>query len=108
MLKRDQGKYGAMIFDKPEFSPTQPPILIKDKRLQLWSEGCGYPSLTIQNHYKIMLERYQQNSSEHMVGLADVKMESYMYFIGITALPCLKVQATPLIIKSWAKVPIKK
>jgi hypothetical protein len=104
ILKRDQGSYGAMIFDKPEFSPGQPPILVKDKRLILWSESCSFFELNLENHYKRMLEQYKKESSEHMVGIADVKIETYTKVLAITALPCMRVEAKPFIVKSWGRI----
>jgi hypothetical protein len=103
-LRRDQGTYGAMIFDTPEFSTDQPPILIKDKYFTLWSEGCGLLELNLEKHYKKMLEKYKEESSEHMVGIADVKIETYTKMMFITALPCMRIEARPLIVKSWQKV----
>lgn len=102
-LRRDQGTYGAMIFDKAEFNPGQPPLLIKDKRLALWTEGCGFHWINLENHYRLMLEKYKNESSEHMVGIADVKVETYTKFLVITALPCMRVEAKPLIVKSWSR-----
>lgn len=104
MLKREQGTYGAMIFDPADFNPGQPPILIKDKNYVLWSESCGFQELDVENHYKKMLARYKQDSSEHMVGIADVSISTYSKFVLITAIPCMRIDAKPLIIKSWAKV----
>lgn len=97
-----------MIFDKAEFNPGQPPLLIKDKRYQLWSEGCGFHAINVENHYKIMLEKYKRESSEHMVGIADVKIETYMKMLFLTALPCMRVEARPFIVKSWRKVKNEK
>lgn len=102
-FRRDQGTYGAMIFDKAEFNPGQPPILIKDKRLALWTEGCGFHWINLESHYRLMLEKYKNESSEHMVGIADVKIETYTKFLVITALPCMRVEAIPLIVKSWSR-----
>lgn len=102
-LRKDQGTYGAMIFDKAEFNPGQPPLLIKDKRLSLWTEGCGFHWINLENHYRLMLEKYKNESSEHMVGIADVKVETYTKFLVITALPCMRVEAIPLIVKSWSR-----
>ncbi|WPU66533.1 hypothetical protein [Peredibacter starrii] len=104
MLKQEQGTYGAMIFDPADFNPGQAPLLIKDKNYVLWSESCGFLELDIENHYKKMLVRYKQDSSEHMVGIADVKISTYTQFLLITAVPCMRIDAKPLIIKSWAKV----
>lgn len=104
ILKRDQGTYGAMIFDKAEFNPGQPPILIKDRKISLWSDGCGFLGINLENHYKNMLGKYKEESSEHMVGIADVKVETYTIFLLITALPCMRIEAKPLIVKSWDRV----
>lgn len=103
-LRREQGTYGAMIFEEAEFSPGQPPLLIKDKRASLWSEGCGFYELSLENHFKKMKEKYKELSSEHMVGMADVKVVTYTQMLVITALPCMRVEARPLIVKSWQKV----
>lgn len=104
MFKQEQGTYGAMIFDQAEFNPGQPPILIKDKNYVLWSESCGFDGMNVENHYKRMLEKYKVDSSEHMVGIADVNISTYTKVVLITALPCMRIDAKPLIIKSWAKV----
>ena len=103
MLERDQGTYGAMIFDKAEFNPGQAPILIKDRSYSLWSEGCGIPMLKVENHFKKMLEEYKKESSEHMVGIADVKIKTYHKFIIFSALPCMRIEARPFIVKSCGK-----
>jgi hypothetical protein len=107
MLERDQGTYGGMIFEKAEFSPEQPPLLIKDKRISLWSEGCGFQQIKLDHHFKLMAERYKQESSEHMVGIADVKIKTYTKFLVLTAVPCMRVEATPFIVKSWEKKRLK-
>ena len=104
MLKHKDGTYGAMIFEKPDFSPEQPSILIKDQSIHLYSEGCGLAGLNIEKHYFMMLEKYKSISSEHMVGIADVHIQTYMKFILITALPCMKIEAKPFIVKSWGTV----
>lgn len=93
-----------MIFDKAEFSPGQPPLLIKEKHISLWSEGCGFPSISIENHYRNMQAKHKEESSEHMVGIANVKVKTYTKFLLFTALPCMRVEATPLVVKSWARV----
>lgn len=106
-MKRHQGTYGAMIFEKAEFNPGQPPILIKDLNTILWSEGCGFFYLNIENHFKKMVEEYKKDKNEHMVGIADVKIESYTKLLVITALPCLRIEAKPLIVKSKSNAPFR-
>lgn len=93
-----------MIFDKPEFSPDQPQVLIKDHSISLWTEYCGFNMMNFQKHYELMLNKYNQQKSEQMVGIADVKVESFVKLMIITALPCMRLEATPLIVKSWQKI----
>lgn len=100
MLKRDQGTYGAMIFEEAQFNPGQPPLLVKDKRLTIWSEGCGYMHMDFDFLFKSMQNKYKEYSSEHMVGVADVTVTSYLKFL----VPCMRMDATPLIVKSWQKI----
>lgn len=104
VLERDQGNYGALIFENAEFSPGQPPLLIKDHTINLWSDGCGFEYLNIENHFTLLRDKYKAVSSQHLVGLADVKIKTYAKLLLITALPCMRIEAKPFIVKSWQRV----
>lgn len=103
-MHRHEGKYAAFIFDEPAFNKNQPQLLYKQSQIILWSEGCGLNGMNLQGHYKYMKEKYQEKAGGQMVGIGKVEIDSYMYYIGITAIPCLKITAVPLIVQDVVRV----
>jgi len=101
ILEKHQGSYGAMIFDEPQFNQGQPQTLMKETNILLWSDACGLgDELNIEEHYRLMSKKYETLGSQQIVGIADVEIRTYHFFIGITALPCMKINATPLVVKT--------
>lgn len=97
-MEKDQGKYSAFIFKVPQFRKGQSKELIKQRHIQLMSEGCGLLGVNLEKHYEILIPKYKERANNQLVGLADIEITSYLYFIGITAIPCLRVTAVPLVV----------
>lgn len=100
-LERDQGTYGAMIFKEPKFNKEQPQVLIKEQHISLWADKCGATSiLNFDYFFNEIIKEYVKVGSEQIVGLANVHVKTYLYFIGISALPCMRIDAVPLVVKT--------
>ena len=102
---RKEGSYSAFIFETPEFNKDQPKKLYPEKHVTLWSRACGLMALDFDKLYRAMHKEYKKLSSNQMVGISNVELESYAYFVGITVLPCLKIRAYPLVVE---KIEYKK
>lgn len=98
ILEKKHGRYSAFIFEEPNFEKSETKELVKQRHIELWSEGCGFVGLNLEKHYKGMIPKYKELANNQLVGIADVEVFSYVLFLGVTAVPCLKVRAVPLVV----------
>lgn len=105
IARKKQGLYGAFIFEKPIYNKNEPRKLYTEEHVSLFSYGCGPNGYDFNKHYENVKKAYKEKKNNQIVGISNVRIETYIYIAGIIVLPCMEIWSNPIVVE---KPDVKK
>ena len=95
----DQGRYKRIVFDNMELEEGSSRLLYTDSDIRLSGIACGLSKIGMNEAFEEVRKVYKNAKGDKLVGLVDIRVETYIKFYVLAGIPCIGVEGTPLVSK---------